>query len=237
MKGYVIFICLFLLLIFLSSCDSHSVKQISVKIPLGIVVPEEMVYIPAGEFIMGDADKPGTQGGKLVISSDFLIDRYEMSNEKYRKFRPKHSFNIKRARWPVTFVTYPEAESFCKTEGKRLPTEIEWEKAARGTDGRKWPWRVFIVHPNNGFSGFMPESVDKRPDWISPYGVYGMGHNVWEWIRDDYTLEGREEKFKVIRGGLLQTHLTIKFSPAWFRNWMNPKERLNFIGFRCAQDL
>ena len=160
-----------------------------------------------------------------------------MSNEKYKKIRPKHSYNIKRASWPVVFVTYAEAKSFCKSEGKRLPTEIEWEKAARGTDGRKWPWRIFIDHPNNGFSGFMPESVDKRPDWISPYGVYGMGHNVWEWMRDDYTLEGREEKFKVIRGGLLQTHLTIKFSPTWFRNWMDPKEKYNFIGFRCAKDI
>jgi formylglycine-generating enzyme required for sulfatase activity len=160
-----------------------------------------------------------------------------MSNEKYKNFRLKHSFNMKRASWPVAFVTYAEAESFCKAEGKRLPTEIEWEKAARGTDGRKWPWRIFIYHPNNGFSGFMPEPVDKRPDWISPYGVYGMGHNVWEWIRDDYTLEGREEKFKVIRGGLLQTHLTIKFSPTWFRNWMDPNDKYNFIGFRCAKDI
>ena len=236
MKVQVIIILPFLLT-FLSSCDSHSVKQISVTVPAGTVVPEEMIYIPAGDFIMGDADNPGSQGRKSVQSSSFLIDRYEVSNEKYRKFRPKHSFNIKRARWPATFVTYPEAESFCKTEGKRLPTEIEWEKAARGTDGRKWPWRVFIVHPNNGYSGFMPEPVDKRPGWISPYGVYGMGHNVWEWIKDDYMLEGRENKFKVIRGGLLQTHLTIKFSPTWFRNWMGPEERLNFIGFRCAKDL
>jgi formylglycine-generating enzyme required for sulfatase activity len=83
----------------------------------------------------------------------------------------------------------------------------------------------------------MPEPIDKRPAWISPYGVYGMGHNVWEWIMDDYRLVGREEKFKVIRGGLLQTHLTIKFSPVWFRNWMDPKEKQNFIGFRCAKDI
>ncbi len=237
MKGHVRITFLFLLLTSLPSCDSHSVKQISVKIPAGVVVPEEMAYIPAGKFVMGDADQPNTQGGKLVQSGDFLIDRYEVSHEKYKNFRPKHLFNIKRSRWPVAFVTYAEAESFCKSEGKRLPTEIEWEKAARGTDGRKWPWRIFINHPNNGFSGFMPEPVDKRPDWISPYGVYGMGHNVWEWVIDDYTLKGREETFKVIRGGLLQTHLTIKFSPTWFRNWMDPKEKYNFIGFRCAKDI
>ena len=237
MKGHVLITFLFLLLTSLPSCDSHSVKQISVKIPSGVVVPEEMAYIPAGKFIMGDADRPGTQGGKLVQSSYFLIDRYEVSNEKYKKFQLKHSFNVKRANWPVVFVTYAEAKSFCKSEGKRLPTEIEWEKAARGTDGRKWPWRIFIDHPNNGFSGFMPEPIDKRPDWISPYGVYGMGHNVWEWTTDDYTPAGREGKFKILRGGLLQSHLTIKFSPVWFRNWMGPEEKLNFIGFRCAKDV
>lgn len=227
----------FLLLIFLISCDSHSVKQIPVKVPAGIVVPEEMVYIPAGEFIMGDADESGTQGGKPVQSGAYFIDRYEVSHEAYKKFLPQHSFNPKKARWPVVFVTYAEAEAFCQAEGKRLPSEIEWEKAARGTDGRKWPWKIFIDHPNNGFSGFMPEPVDKRSDWISPYGIYGMGHNVWEWVTDDYMLAGQVEKFKVVRGGLLQTHLTIKFSPSWFRNWMGPEEKLNFIGFRCAKDI
>ncbi len=237
MKGHVFITFLFLLLIFLSSCDSRSVKQISVEFPTGIVVPDGMVYIPAGEFIMGDAEEPGTQGGKLVKSSAYLIDLYEVSHEDYEKFRPEHSFHPKRARWPVALVTYADAESFCRAEGKRLPSEIEWEKAARGTDGRKWPWKIYVDHPNNGFSGFMPEPVDKRQDWISPYGVYGMGHNVWEWTTDDYTPAGREGKFKTLRGGLLQSHLTIKFSPAWFRNWMNPDAKLNFIGFRCAKDV
>ncbi len=227
----------FLLLIFLLSCDSYSVKQIPVEVPAGIVVPEEMVYIPAGEFIMGDVEEPETRGGELVQSGAYFIDRYEVSHEGYKKLLPQHSFNPKKARWPVTLVTYAEAEAFCQAEGKRLPNEIEWEKAARGTDGRKWPWKIFIDHPNNGFSGFMPEPVDKRSDWISPYGIYGMGHNVWEWVTDDYMLAGQVEKFKVVRGGLLQTHLTIQFSPSWFRNWMGLEEKLNFIGFRCAKDI
>jgi len=136
-------------------------------------------------------------------------------------------------------VMFAEAEAFCQAQGKRLPTEVEWEKAARGTDGRKWPWKIYVTHPNNGFSGFMPEPVDKRPEWISPYGIYGMGHNVWEWVAGDYKLEGAvdEKIFKVVRGGLLQTHLTIKFSPTWFRNWMDPVAKLNFMGFRCAKDV
>jgi formylglycine-generating enzyme required for sulfatase activity len=198
-----------------------------------------MVYIPAGEFIMGNAEEPGTHGGKPITSSAYLIDRYEVSHEGYNKSHPEHSFSPKKARWPVTFVMFAEAEAFCQAQGKRLPTEVEWEKAARGTDGRKWPWKIYVTHPNNGFSGFMPEPVDKRPEWISPYGIYGMGHNVWEWVAGDYKLEGAvdEKIFKVVRGGLLQTHLTIKFSPTWFRNWMDPVAKLNFMGFRCAKDV
>ena len=228
-----------LLLIFQFSCDSYSVKQIPVVVPAGFVVPEEMVYIPEGEFIMGNAEEPRTHGGKPVKSSAYLIDRYEVSHEGYNKFHPEHSFSPKKARWPVAFVMFAEAEAFCQAQGKRLPTEVEWEKAARGTDGRKWPWKIYVTHPNNGFSGFMPEPVDKRPEWISPYGIYGMGHNVWEWVAGDYKLEGAvdEKIFKVVRGGLLQTHLTIKFSPTWFRNWMDPVAKLNFMGFRCAKDV
>ena len=237
MKGHIFITFLFLLLISLSSCDSRSVKQISVEVPAGTVVPDGMVYIPAGEFIMGDAEEPGTQGGKLVKTIAYLIDLYEVTHEDYKKFKPEHSFHPKRSRWPVALVTYEDAASFCSSKDKRLPTEIEWEKAARGKDGRKWPWKIYIDHPNNGFSGFMPEPVDKRKEWVSPYGLYGMGYNVWEWTTDDYTPVGREEKFKVLRGGLLQSHLTIKFSPAWFRNWMGPEEKLNFIGFRCAKDI
>jgi formylglycine-generating enzyme required for sulfatase activity len=236
-KGHVFITFLFLLLISLSSCDSRSVKQISVEVPAGTVVPNGMVYIPAGDFIMGDTEEPGTQGGKLVKTVAYLIDLYEVTHEDYKKFKPEHSFHPKRSRWPVALVTYEDAASFCSSKDKRLPTEIEWEKAARGKDGRKWPWKIYIDHPNNGFSGFMPEPVDKRKEWISPYGLYGMGYNVWEWTTDDYTPVGREGKFKVLRGGLLQSHLTIKFSPAWFRNWMGPEEKLNFIGFRCAKDI
>ncbi|GIS85412.1 MAG: hypothetical protein CM1200mP16_17120 [Nitrospina sp.] len=73
--------------------------------------------------------------------------------------------------YPVTHVSYLESLEFCKAQGKRLPTEIEWEKAARGTDGGKMAMVEFVDHPNNGFSGFMSEPVDKRKEWISPYGV------------------------------------------------------------------
>ena len=232
---------LILLCCFLFACDSHEVKQIKVDVPADVQVPDGMVYIPAGDFIMGHKEEPRTRLGIAVASNAYLIDRYEVSHEQYKNFRSEHSFHLKSATYPVTHVSYSNSLEYCQASGKRLPTEIEWEKAARGTDGRKWPWGVFSGHPNNGFSGFISEPVDKRKEWISPYGVYGMGHNVWEWIGEGYTYSGQPEnerdQFKIIRGGLLQTHITIKFSPTYFRNWMNPESKLNFIGFRCAKDV
>jgi formylglycine-generating enzyme required for sulfatase activity len=230
-----------LLSCFLFACDSYEVKQIKVDVPDGVQVPQGMVYIPAGDFIMGHKEEPRTQLGKTVSSYAYLIDRYEVSHERYNKFHAGHSFHPKSATYPVTHVSYLDSLEYCQAKGKRLPTEVEWEKAARGTDGRKWPWRKYSAHPNNGFSGFISEPIDKRNEWISPYGVYGMGHNVWEWIGEEYTYSGQPKKkgdrFKIIRGGLLQTHITIKFSPTYFRNWMAPESKLNFIGFRCAKDV
>ena len=226
---------------FFFSCSDYSVEQILVEVPHNIEVPPEMVYIPQGEFIMGDPEQSRTRKGKKVHLKAFLIDRFEVSRGQFKKFQPERSIHPKKEKLPISHVDFFEAESYCKSLGKRLPTEQEWEKAARGTDGRRWPWRIYYDHPNNGFSGFLPEPVGKREEWISPYGLYGMGHNVWEWTADSYNYEGMPKAdrnvFKVIRGGLLQTHLNIQFSPTWFRNFMRPEEKLNFIGFRCANNI
>ena len=200
-----------------------------------------MIYIPKGKFIMGDRDESNTLRGKKVFLQAFLIDRFEVSRGGWRDFMKKTDSKKGKKKFPVSHVDYFQAEAFCKSKGKRLPTEAEWEKAARGLDGRKWAWLIYHDHPNNGFSGFLPEPVDKREEWISPYGVYGMGHNVWEWTSNWYEFDGMLEEdrntFKVIRGGLLQSHLSIRFTETWFRNYMQPNKKLNFLGFRCARDL
>ncbi len=225
----------------LVSCTDDSVQQIEVKVPKGVNVPQGMVYIPPGKFIMGHKSDPKTLGGKEVSLKGFLIDRYEVSQKEYLKFKPEHVPIKGKKSFPVSHVSYSEAEAYCKWKRKRLPTEAEWEKAARGTDGRKWPWLIFHSHPNNGFSGFLPEPVDKREEWISPYGVYGMGHNVWEWTSDWYSYNGmpgsEENQYKTIRGGLTQTHLTIKFTATYFRNRQKPDAKFNFLGLRCAKDV
>ncbi len=224
----------------LFSCSDSDVEQIPVTVPPGVQVPEDMVYIPQGEFVYGHAEDPKTELGKKIHLKAYLIDRYELSRGAYKKFKPMYKVVSGKEKFPVVNVTWSEAKAYCLWAGKRLPTEQEWEKAARGTDGRKWPWLKFQHHPNNGFSGFLSEQVDQRDEWISPYGVYGMGHNVWEWVKDDYDYNGMpgadQGKFKVIRGGLFQSHLKIDFTPTWERNFMEPQAHYNFIGFRCARN-
>jgi len=233
--------CLLILMTLLAACSGSDVEQIEVKVPPGVTVPEGMVYIPAGPFIMGHPDDPKTALGKKINLPHYLIDRYEVTRAAYNPWKPDPDFDSKKGKYPVELVSFFEAQGFCAAQKKRLPTEAEWEKAARGTDGRKWPWLQFREHPNNGFSGFLPEPVDRRDEWISPYGVYGMGHNVWEWTSSDWDYNGMpgkdQGKFKVIRGGLYQTHLKIDFSPTYARNFMDPEARYNFLGFRCAQEV
>ncbi|MGP0566977.1 MULTISPECIES: formylglycine-generating enzyme family protein [unclassified Nitrospina] len=224
-----------------TACSDNSVEQIEVTVPPGVTVPENMVYIPEGEFVFGDPSDPKTALGKRVKLPAYLIDRYEVTRGEYSRFDSSYKVDSSRAKLPRVLVDYDHARAFCEWAGKRLPTEQEWEKAARGTDRRKWPWLNFQPHPNNGFSGFLPEPVDRRNEWISPYGVYGMGHNVWEWTSTDYDYNGmpgsEQGRFKVIRGGLLQSHLKIDFTPTWHRNHMEPEARYNFLGFRCAKDV
>ncbi|MFQ5483634.1 MAG: formylglycine-generating enzyme family protein [Nitrospinaceae bacterium] len=225
----------------LAACSGSGVEQIEVTVPPEVRVPEDMVYIPDGVFIMGHREDPKTLLGKKVHLDAYLIDRYEVTRQAFGEGNPDYRWNPRKGRFPVAEITFAEAQAYCRGRGKRLPTEAEWEKAARGPDGRKWPWLHFQEHPNNGFSGFLPEPVDRRDEWISPYGVFGMGHNVWEWTADDWDfngMPGRDRgRFKVIRGGLYQTHLKIDFASTYARNFMSPESRYNFLGFRCAQDV
>jgi len=145
------------LLVFFLACGKDGVDQIKVNIPEGITVPEDMVYIPVGDFIMGHPDDSETEKGKVVTLEAFFIDRFEVTRAQFSAFNPDHRFHPQKARFPVSMVTFHEAENYCKWNGRRLPNETEWEKAARGPDGRKWPWKKYYEHPNNGFSGFLPE--------------------------------------------------------------------------------
>ncbi|MCH8038995.1 MAG: SUMF1/EgtB/PvdO family nonheme iron enzyme [Nitrospinae bacterium] len=218
----------------------------------------KMVKIPQGEFLYGDEKTPTT------IDHDYLMDVYPVTNKQYRQFMeaggyekeefwPDEGMKWKKKgkrvqpdswgdpKWnqpeyPVVGVTCFEAEAFAKWAGKRLPTEPEWEKAARGTDGGEYPWgeefdKDKCNSEESGIKGTTP--VTKYVNGVSPFGCYDMAGNVWEWCASWYGNEqgGR----RVVRGG------SWDYGPVSLRSSYRiglPAGDRNFdIGFRLAQDI
>ena len=231
--------------------------------------PEEMALIPAGEFIMGsDSAEIETtiknSGGKMKWYSDeepkrkinlpsFFIDIHKVTNTDYKKFDPNHSFPSDRVKHPVVNIKWNKANEYCKWAGKRLPTEEEWEKAARGTDGRTYPWgnefdKLMCNSYESGWGGiarvgqFAQETsgstafggtteVDKYKEGKSPYGLYDMAGNVWEWTDTWYD---KEKELRVIKGGSwLTPHINTRSA---VRLGESPDMESNDYGFRCAKD-
>lgn len=225
------------------SCQSEKIPELNLPPPpQGVLVPEEMIYIPEGEFIMGHPDHDKTLKGKKVYASAYLIDKFEISNEQYKKFDPNYQYPEGYDRHPVNYISYNMAVQYLNSVGKRLPTEAEWEKAARGIDGRMFPWGDNVIGPPNyGFSGLVTEEVGKSRALVSPFGAYDMAGNVWEWTSDWYSFENMpkefEKKFKVIKGGVLTVHLRSDYSYTFDRNYMPPESKFNFIGFRGAKSI
>ncbi|MFQ5950047.1 MAG: formylglycine-generating enzyme family protein, partial [Nitrospiria bacterium] len=230
-----------------------------------------MILVPAGEFIMGtDKTKekpiPASYGLKKTpyeneqpqrtISLDaFYIDRYEVTNIEYQKFvdgtqtgLPGQLKDLDLKRWglyPIASVSWLEADSYCKWKGKRLPTEAEWEKSARGTDGRRYPWgdKYDGDRTNNKQKGLAPIGYFKGD--VSPYGVYDLAGNVAEWVESWYKpYPGNEvedpdfgEKYRVIRGGSwggVGHYILPYYARTGYRNYDKPEAAFNDIGFRCA---
>lgn len=185
----------------------------------------EQVYVPAGEFIMGSTDieaKQSIEGGRAypevpqntVYLDGYWIDKYEVTNGQYAScvedgvcdspFNPA-SFtrlnyypNPEYANYPVIWVKWKMARTYCEWAGRRLPTEAEWEKASRGTDGAKYPWGDEEISgeranfcdfncpkswANGRYDDGYPDTapVGSFPEGASPYGAMDMSGNVWEW--------------------------------------------------------
>jgi formylglycine-generating enzyme required for sulfatase activity len=160
------------------------------------------VYIPKGEFIMGDDGDPKSKEypRHLVYLDAFWMDKVEVTNAMYEEcvnsgdcFLPVPRLNPYYGKWvyrdlPVVYVNWYGAEKYCEWAGRRLPTEAEWEKAARGTDPQYYTWGDSRANPRlANFSASLigePLSVYRYPLGASPYGVLNMGGNVREWVAD-----------------------------------------------------
>jgi len=186
----------------------------------------KMIKIPGATFKMG-AEK------KAVTVKGFSIDKYEVTNDAFKKFDKSYTSSEGKAQHPAVEMTYFEAEKYCKSVGKRLPTGAEWELAARGTDGRIYPW-------GNEFDSSKANTVESEKgdttpvgsykNGVSPYGVADMCGNVWEWV-DQYL--SSEKQYKLAKGG------------SFFDNQRNgkvysviqsiPDDMHTYVGFRCAK--
>jgi serine/threonine-protein kinase len=175
----------------------------------------EMVYVPEGEFTMGSTDSDAWYDESPVreVRLDaYWIDKYEVSNGQYQEcvnagkcIKPRSTESWKRAsyygnaeynNYPVVYVDWRQAKAYCEWAGGSLPTEAQWEKAARGTDARKYPWEY--GSPSCDKANYSPdwsnnvicvgdtERVGTYPAGASPYGAMDMAGNVWEWVLDWY---------------------------------------------------
>ncbi len=205
------------------------------------------VPIPAGEFQMGtEAGTARERPVHTVWVDAFFIGRYEISNKEYETFQPRHRRSQLSTcdECPVTLVTWHEAEAFCRHRGGRLPTEAEWEKAARGPNGFAYGFgKQPDVSKANFGKGFQNGTVPVDTYAPNGYGLYQMSGNIWEWVRDWFGPypEGNAKnpkgpptgEQKIVRGG--SWHNSDYYVHAGMRFKLDPNVPLNSLGFRCVQ--
>ncbi len=224
------------------------------------VTPGEMVLIPAGEFIFGSSDDKESAAypqNKINLPA-FWIDKYEVTNYEFLDFAVKTGytgegakegkdwrqfFTPDKAQFPVVFITWNDADKYCKSLGKRLPTEEEWEKAARGTDGRRYPWgeKWETGRSNTYEAGLRNPAAVGQFDDVSPYGVHDMLGNVQEWVGSwykPYKGSKRQDKYygevwRIVRGA--SSRIYGSRAHLWDRSAYAPNSLYDF-GCRCAKD-
>jgi formylglycine-generating enzyme len=229
---------------------------------------ESMVFIPAGEFYMGseEASNDAMPVRRIYLDS-FYMDKYEVTFAQFYVFVDLTGHRKERLAGylsssviedmplfiqpfnPIVGVSWDDAVDYCRWKGKRLPTEAEWEKAARGTDQRKWPWgneersENANLLGNDGARYTSPVNQFSRD--VSPFGVHDMAGNVMEWVADWYNQDSYrllpernpvgvpDGERRIIRGASWND--SIKRAPTSIRFKMYPEYRDVTIGFRCAK--
>lgn len=198
-----------------------------------IASASSMVMVPEGPFTMGQGNQPPNGPERRLFLGPFLIDQKEVTHEEFQAQFPNHKFRKGAAQHPVTKVTWYQAKEYCEKIGGRLPTEPEWEKAARGERGSIYPWgdRKPRKRPHPFYSGVVKKNVGSNKQDISEYGIHDMAGSVWEWTAD------AQGQLKIIRGGLWNLHLDFEYSKAFEKATIPPGERLSFLGFRCVRSM
>jgi formylglycine-generating enzyme required for sulfatase activity len=218
--------------------------------------PPGMVYVLAGEFIMGSDEGDSDERPVHTVYLDaFYIDKTEVTNAQYWACVEAGAcdapsvtyYDANYAQHPVVFVSWNAADAYCRWAGKRLPTEAEWEKAARGTDGRTYPWGEGIDCDHAQYNECTGRTVlvGSKPKGASPYGALDMAGNVWEWVANPYDSGYYSQsparnppgpdsgEYRVLRGGSWNFNLWDARCAS--RRWYTPRLRGNYVGFRCAR--
>jgi len=226
-------------------------EKVPKEYPRGI---GDMADVPAGDFQYGDDKKP------VAIKEPFKIDIYPVTNHQFKEFidaggynqdgfwseqgrtwRNKEKVTVPRfwedKNWnqpehPVVGISYYEAEAFARWAGKKLPTEHQWERAARGIDGREYPWKGEFDKEkcNTRESGIGKTTrVTRYPNGISPVGCYDMAGNVWEWTKS------KEGSLRMLRGGSWGNLRYLARCADRLRYYPNCRD--DNVGFRCVRTL
>jgi formylglycine-generating enzyme required for sulfatase activity len=228
------------------------------------VLKDGMLRIPGGRFTMGTSDKAAPANerpARTVAVPAFWIDRTEVTVGAYRacidrgacavlpKSSPMCTLDLGDPQLPVSCVPWSSANAYCLAVGKRLPREVEWENAARGTTPIRYPWgggpgcgvaaMLAGETTNRSCAGKRPSRAGSHLGGASPYGVLDMSGNVEEWVADWYAdtvseLSPRAGASHVLRGGGWLTVPSLGRTTS--RNWGSVREAGPNVGFRCARD-
>jgi iron(II)-dependent oxidoreductase len=210
-------------------------------------VPPGMVLIPAGRFLMGvNGASPDERPLRQVEVNAFYIDKSEVTNEQFKAVFPQHTFPKGKQLFPVRGISFKQATEYAQAIGKRLPAEEEWEKAARGTDGREYPWGMEF---NKDFCNFDDSEagdvmkVGRFKLGASPYGCLDMAGNVYEWTSSWYqaypgnadVTKDYGQIFRVLRGG---SYRSDRFGVRCARRYYDRMDAVrDDYGLRCAKDV